>query len=329
MKTITKTSLISLAVASTIALAPQAAFAHKTGKKHTHKTATHASKSVSTYNSSASTSSSDARLRALEAEVQALRSEVGRTRSEAKTAVAASEQASTQAKLVEGKIEEHEKESKENNNTVFFRGGYAAMTHNRNDELLVSNSALNGAPIQNEKNGGAGWYVGAGFDHRLTNDLWGFTDLVAIDAELMFQYMNFGTATNTLVAAASTAVGKVGTLGTIQNQVTQFTLTASPKIKFNTGTIFTPWVIPFGLSVNVISPPSSGVTVLNPGLMLGVGGEFQIWKALIAGVDFRYNFTGGDLSYTNQSGLAGVPPVRLHGVSTDGLTTGGYFGFKF
>ncbi len=324
MKTITKTTLISLAVASALAVAPSAAFAYKNAKKHTNR-------SVATSSSSSvvSTSSSEARLRALEAEVQALRGELGRTHSEAKTAVATSQQTATAEQAVEAKLIEHEKQSKENNNTVFFRGGYAGMTHNRNDELLVSNSVLTGAPIQNESNGGAGWYVGAGFDHRLTNDLWGFTDLVAVDAELMFQYMNFGTATNTLVAAASTAVGKVGALGTIQNQVTQFTLSASPKVKFNTGTIFTPWVIPFGLSVNVISPPSSGVTVLNPGLMLGVGGEFAIWKALIAGVDFRYNFTGGDLSYHNQVGLNGLPLVQLKGVSTDGLTAGGYFGFKF
>ena len=176
-----------------------------------------------------------------------------------------------------------------------------------------------------------GWYVGAGLDHRLTNDMWGLTDLMALDGEIMVQYMNFGTATNSLVAAASTAVGTAGTLGSIRNQVTQFTLAASPKLKFNTGTIFTPWIIPFGLSFNVISPPSSGVTVLNPGLMLGVGGEFDIWKAIIAGFDFRYNFTGGDLSYSNTTtGIAGTQTkVTLHGVSTDGLTAGGYFGFKF
>jgi hypothetical protein len=145
----------------------------------------------------------------------------------------------------------------------------------------------------------------------------------------MFEYMNFGTSTNTLVAAASTAVGAAGTLGTIKNQITQFTLTASPKIKFNQMGDFRPWIIPFGLSVNVISPPSSGVTVLNPGLMLGVGGEYRIWESLWAGVDFRYNFTGNDLNYSNVRGLAGAPAVRMRGVSTDGLTAGGYIGFGF
>jgi hypothetical protein len=106
------------------------------------------------------------------------------------------------------------------------------------------------------------------------------------------------------------------------NQITQLTITASPKIKFNQFGDFRPWIIPFGLSINVISPPSSGVTVLNPGLMLGLGGEYRLWESLWAGVDFRYNFTGGDLSYNSASG-------KFKGMSTDGLTAGGYLGFGF
>ena len=326
MKTITKTTLISLAVASALAVAPQAAFAHKTGKTHTHKKTTSYSSSSSSSVSSAS--STDARLRAMEAEISSLRGELGRAKSTVKEA--STQVTANQEKLVEDKIAEHEAKSKEDDSTLYFRGGYAAMTHNRGDELLTNNAVLNGTGIQNEHNGGAGWYVGAGIDHRLTNDLWGLTNLIALDGELMFEYKNFGNSTNTLIAAANAANAPAGAvLGTIQNQITQFTLAASPKVKFNTGTIFTPWIIPFGLSLNVISPPSSGVTVLNPGLMLGVGGEFAIWKAIIAGVDFRYNFTGGDLAQSNVRGLNGVPIAQLKGVSTDGLTAGGYFGFKF
>ena len=328
MKTMTKTSLITLAVAAAVAAAPQAAFAHKTGKAHTHSKAV---KSSSSRAAAAPVSSNDARFRALEAEVQALRGELGRTRAETKSAVSSIAQKSeAQEAAVEAKLVEHEKQSKENHSVLYFRGGYAGMTHNRGDELLVSNSALQGAGIQNINNGGAGWYVGAGLDFRLTNDMWGLTDLMALDGEIMAEYKNYGISTNTLVAAANAANAPAGAvLGSIQNQVTQFTLAASPKIKFNTGTVFTPWIIPFGLTFNVISPPSSGVTVLNPGLMLGVGGEVDIWKALIAGVDFRYNFTGGDLNYSNVRGLSGQPIARLKGVSTDGLTAGGYVGFKF
>ena len=264
----------------------------------------------------------------MEAEISSLRGELGRAKSTVKEA--STQASANQEKMVEDKIAEHEAKSKEDDSTLYFRGGYAGMTHNRGDELLTNNAVLNGTGIQNEHNGGAGWYVGAGIDHRLTNDLWGLTNLIALDGELMFEYKNFGNSTNTLIAAANAANAPAGAvLGTIQNQITQFTLAASPKVKFNTGTIFTPWIIPFGLSLNVISPPSSGVTVLNPGLMLGVGGEFAIWKAIIAGVDFRYNFTGGDLAQSNVRGLNGVPIAQLKGVSTDGLTAGGYFGFKF
>jgi len=328
MKTITKTGLISLAVTAALAVAPQAAFAHKAKKAHTH---TKSVKAPAHHHAAAAApvSSTDAKLRQLESEIQALRGELGRTRTETKSAVAAvAQKAEAQDAAIDAKLVKHEEDTVAKN-TLFFRGGYAGMTHNRGNELLTNNAVLNGAGIQNETNGGAGWYIGAGIDHRLTNDLWGMTDVVALDGELMFEYKNFGSSTNTLVAAASTAVGPVGTLGTIQNQITQFTLAASPKLKFNTGTIFTPWIIPFGLSINVISPPSSGVTVLNPGLMLGVGGEAEFMKAIVAGVDFRYNFTGGDLSQTNLRGLNGLPAVQLKGVSTDGLTAGGYLGFKF
>lgn len=323
MKIISKVSLISLAVAATMAVAPTSAFAHKTGKAHKHATTKAVKKSSRSASASAPVSSTDARLRQMESEIQALRGELGRTRSETKSAVnAVAEKSAAQDAAIEAKLVKHEDETYKKN-TIFFRGGYAAMAHNRNGELLVSNNALLNNR-QYENNGGSGWYIGAGFDHRITNDLFGMTDLLAVDAELMVQYMNFGSSTNSFVTAT---VGGLGVPGVMQNQVTQLTVSASPKIKFNTGTIFTPWVIPFGLSVNVISPPSSGVTVLNPGLMLGVGGEAEFMKAIVAGVDFRYNFTGGDLSYKyiNANGQAAL----LNGVSTDGLTAGGYLGFKF
>jgi opacity protein-like surface antigen len=170
--------------------------------------------------------------------------------------------------------------------------------------------------------------VGAGFDHRLTNDLWGATDLVAVDGEVMFQYMDFGTQNNSLVDAVSNSLAgaPAGTIK-IQNQITQLTLSASPKLKFNLmeGAL-RPWIIPFGLSINIISPPSSGVTVLNPGLMLGTGVEYRIWKNLWAGVDFRYNFTGGSFDYK-----AKLPDgtTVYNATNTDGLTTGGYIGLGF
>jgi opacity protein-like surface antigen len=79
------------------------------------------------------------------------------------------------------------------------------------------------------------------------------------------------------------------------------------------GSAFRPWVIPFGLTVNVISPPSNGVTVLNPGMQFGTGAEYAIWKAIKVGADVRYNLTGR----------------AVDGVNTNGLTAGGYLGIGF
>ncbi len=271
-------------------------------------------------------SSLEARLNAMEAEMQALRSELAAAKSETAQQVQENAQkideTKQQALQTQQQVAEAEKHEKEHHSLLFFRGGYTSMAHPRNNELLMQNQVLN--PGIENGNTGEGWYVGAGFDHRLTDDLWGVTDVAALDGEVMFQYMNFGTSANALVGNYTTNV--VGVPINVRNQLTQFTLAASPKLKFNLldGDL-RPWIIPFGLSINVISPPSSGVTVLNPGLMLGTGLEYRIWENLWAGADFRYNFTGDDLNYKGQ--VNGV--TVLNRTNTDGLTAGGYLGFGF
>ncbi len=255
------------------------------------------------------------RLQMMEDEMRALRSELAKARSEARSNA---EKIEAQQQKVEQQLVEAEEHEKEHHDLLFFRGGYAKMEHARGNELLTAHDAVPGAPLAEDRDG-EGWYVGAGFDHRLTDDLWGLTDIAAVDGEVMFEYKNFGTSTNSLVNAAGGAL--LGT-GTIRNKITQFTLTAAPKIKFNNLGDFRPWIIPFGLGIHVISPPSSGVTVLNPGLMVGAGAEYRIWKDLFAGLDFRYHWTGDDLKYKTSDGV-------LHGVDTDGFTTGAYLGFGF
>lgn len=135
----------------------------------------------------------------------------------------------------------------------------------------------------------------------------------------MFEYKDYGTTSNELVNFLTNKQL------TIKNAVSQFTLTASPKIKFTQLGDFRPWIIPFGLALHVISPPSSGVTYLNPGLMLGFGAEYKLWKDLYAGLDFRYHWTGGALDY--KSTVDGV--TILNETSLDGFTTGAYLGFGF
>jgi outer membrane murein-binding lipoprotein Lpp len=284
------------------------------------------------HTAASSASALEARLNAMESEMQALRSELAAAKAETAQQVTESaqkaEQASQVAQQTQQQVTEAEKHDEEHHSLLFFRGGYTSMAHPRNNELLLQNQILNPG-IQNG-NTGEGWYVGAGFDHDLTDDLWGLTDMVEVDGEVMFQYMNFGTSANALVAnytANAFPGGGGATTINVENQLTQFTLAASPKMKFKLmdGDL-RPWIIPFGLSINVISPPSSGVTVLNPGLMLGTGIEYRIWKNLWAGADFRYNFTGNDLNYRGY--LPGGTPV-LNRTNTDGLMAGGYLGFGF
>ncbi|WP_434101722.1 porin family protein [Methylocaldum gracile] len=246
------------------------------------------------------------RLQMMEDEMRALRSELAKARSDAK---ANTERMEAQQQKVDQQLAEAEEHEKEHHDLLFFRGGYAKMEHGRGYkglETLVWNA---------DENDNDGWYVGAGFDHQLTDDFWGLTDIASLDGEVMFEYKNFGTGENFLVDAFTG--GEV-----IENKITQFTLTAAPKIKFNNMGNFRPWIIPFGLGIHVISPPSSGVTVLNPGLMLGAGAEYKIWGDLWAGLDFRYHFTGDDLDIKSRNGV-------LKGVDTDGLTAGAYLGFGF
>ena len=310
MKTLKKTASLAAVISATLAMAALSpeAMAHSTKKKHTHKKSTSTSSTHHTSHSSYSSaaSASDARLRALEDEVTNLRSEL--TAAKTTGADVAAKQAQLETQVAEEAAKEEEK-----NNLVFFRGGYASLDTSRQNELLTqdANNRINGG-------NGNGWYVGAGMDFRATDDLWGATDLIALDAELMFEYQNFGEGQNALV---SNLTGL-----DVRNQVTMFTIAASPKMKFNLlENNLRPWIIPFGLSINVVSPPSSGVTVLNPGLMLGTGLEYRVWKDIWVGTDFRYQFTGGDLNYK----VNGPNGTVMNETPTQGLTAGGYIGIGF
>jgi opacity protein-like surface antigen len=228
-------------------------------------------------------------------------------------------------------------------NLIFFRGGYARNDHKRDDLFTGNQFAGNylgtGGGLTNRD----AWYIGAGFDFGLTDDVWGLADNTEVDAELMFEYKRFGakhfdnvpatalqgqagsnspvcTLIN-LAAAGGTAQpgsigqtnGAAGTANCNQVTVTQFTLTAAPKIKFLKGSAFRPWIAPVGLAVHVVSPPSNGGTYITPGIMFAGGAEYSIWKDIKIGVDGRYHLTGTDTD----------------GVKIDGFTAGGYLGIGF
>jgi hypothetical protein len=109
--------------------------------------------------------------------------------------------------------------------------------------------------------------------------------------------------------------GSAGAYGSCSNSVTvtQFTLSASPKIKFMEGSDFRPWVIPAGFAFHVISPPSDGVTYTTVGVQFAAGADYKIWQDIYAGADIRYHLTSN----------------ATDGVNLDGMTAGGYVSLGF
>ena len=182
------------------------------------------------------------------------------------------------------------------NHMLFFRGGFAHADHVRNGVSTNSSAYPGGLPDQ------SAWYIGAGFDWGLTKDAWGLAPKTSVVSELMFEYKEFGQNVRGNALNANPGVN-----------VSQLTLTASPKIKFMEGSRLRPWIIPAGLGIHVISPPSESITVLVPGVMFGAGAEYRIWKNFYAGLDARYHLTSG----------------RNDNIKIDGVTAGGYLGIGF
>lgn len=252
----------------------------------------------------------ESQLRAMQDEIATLRAQVN-----ASAPVAAKVAADSQkvqeldawVSSVKTKHAEHHAKGGDDN-LIFFRGGFARNDVKRHDILTGDLS-----PVADQgKTNQDGSYIGAGFDFGLTDNVWGLLDKTDVMAELMFDYRTFGERNLAVTPLTAAAFGVGGaSSGTVA--VSQFTLGASPKIKFLKGSDFRPWIIPLGLTVNVISPPSNGVTVLNPGMQFGTGAEYAIWKAIKIGADVRYNLTGR----------------AVDGVNTNGLTAGGYLGIGF
>lgn len=252
-------------------------------------------------------------LQQLEAELQAIRNELTRLKSDSAREAqkvmkieemsASMEKRQTRDAQKVAKIEEAaaswEKRPDSRSHMLFFRGGFAHSDHVRNG-VSIQSGGLGGPGGQAGKDA---WYIGAGFDFNLTNDVWGLMPRTSVMSELMFEYKQFGSKIQ------GNALPPPG-LGVT---VSQFTLTASPKIKFLEGSRFRPWIIPAGLGIHVISPPSESITVLIPGVMFGAGADYQIWKNFYAGVDARYHLTSG----------------RTDGIKIDGVTAGGYLGIGF
>ncbi|MCX7076567.1 MAG: porin family protein [Methylococcales bacterium] len=212
------------------------------------------------------------------------------------------------------KHEDHHGKSKDN--MVFFRGGYGRNNDSRGGTLDPTGIA-GGAPFAGAIGDKDAWYVGAGFDFNINDNLFGMMNGTEVLGELMFDYKQLGERkANGLTAAVTEAVNpalKGLSVNAQSATVNALTLAASPKIKFFKGSNFRPWLIPAGMEITVISPPSDAITVLNPGMMFGAGADYKIWKDIYAGADVRYHHSFD----------------TVDGVNSDGLTAGGYLGLGF
>jgi opacity protein-like surface antigen len=277
-------ALATLTMATAL-VSPQAAAKHKVAKH----------KAVATYAAPSKTDLMEAQLRAMQNEIASLRAQVNSTAPV--TAVDAQKVQELDARMatVETTSTKLIQKEKRKDNMVFFRGGYQYYEKQRQGGTLP---AVNGT---NALSGNDAWYVGAGFDFSLADDLWGAMHGTEVLAELMFDYKQVGTKAVNGLATTQLAT------------VNQFTLAASPKVKFLKGSAFRPWLIPVGLEVNVVSPPSSAITVLNPGMQFGAGADYNLWKNLYLGGDVRYHYA----------------PGTVDGVNTNGVSAGGYLGIGF
>lgn len=322
--TLKKTNWGAMALATvtmTAMLASPQAEAHK---KHTKKKAgkRHAVTQTYSRHSYSHSSHSTTRVDTLEDQVRALQAEVDALRAQgsAAPAVADTQTAAKVQELDQWMAEEKAKPAKGKNHQVFFRGGFAGQDHHRFGVSIPKEGNDLGLTQPGDDDA---FYIGAGFDYSITDDLFGLARNTELLAEVMFEYKDFGRSNGVGVSTdGAAAEGELaGATGSIANatlsgkrvSVSQFSLTAAPKIKFLKGSAFRPWIIPVGLGIHVISPPSQSITVLNPGIMFGGGADYNLWKNLYVGFDARYHLTSnyGD------------------GVNTDGYTAGGYIGFGF
>jgi len=254
----------------------------------------------------ASTRALEQKMKLLEDQLRAIQNEMDQVKSRAA-------QEEQHVKEVEEKADHADKlaiKASRKSRMLFFRGGFTHAMQGRHGSSITSNVVPVGAQDTAGQNG---WYVGAGVDFGLTNDLWGYLPKTDVSGEIMFEYKQFANNVkgNALANIPTMLVGAPENPRNVT--VSQFTLTASPKIRFMEGSKIRPWIIPAGLAIHVISPTSESITYLNPGVMFGAGVDYNIWKDFFIGIDGRYHLTAG----------------KADGVKVDGMTAGGYVGIGF
>lgn len=270
----------------------------------------------------------DSKVQALEAQVnqmsqmlQTMQDELGRVRAAASRS--ASENTAKVQELDQwvASIKHAPVQSAPKDHTFSARGGWSHLNDGRGSSVGPFGIAGLGEDILTDEVDKDGFYYGGAIDFNMNNDLFGLMDGVSFGLELGLEYTEFGdkkrsglTETITTLDSLQPGGGAVPA-GNFQQSVTvnMLRVSAAPKLKFMHGSKFRPWLIPAGIDINIISPPSDAVTVLNTGMQFGAGAEYEVFNGIVVGADGRYHWT----------------PDDVDGVDTDGFTLGGSVGFKF
>ena len=193
----------------------------------------------------------------------------------------------------------------ETGHMVFFRGGWASLTNDRSNEVFTDVYGFSGSNDQN-----TGYYVGAGLDLVLTRNVWDLLPGTWVLGEIGVEFKRFNSekVTQAVPSTCGAAIPSSGcTVETNKKvQITMLTVNVAPKLMFNEGSRFRPWIIPVGLDFHVISPPSNDTTVLDIGVQFAVGAQVRVWKAIHLGVDGRFHLATGQTDTTNNFGTAGA-----------------------
>ncbi len=199
--------------------------------------------------------------------------------------------------------------AEETGNMVVFKGGFMRLNSNRANEIFTDAQNVTGQGFNDGQNG---WYVGAWLDNVLSKDTWGMISGVWAVGEIGLQFNRMSSQRVQSPPAAGLAGGALD--GGVNNQrklqLTMVTIDIAPKLKFMEGSAFRPWLIPIGLDIHVISPPSNQTQYLDVGVQFGAGFDYRVWKAFHLGADVRYhlaaNMTNTENSYFQVGPYVGI-----------------------
>ncbi len=186
---------------------------------------------------------------------------------------------------------------------VFFRGGWAALNSNRANEVFTDVFGRNGQL----NDASTGYYLGAGLDQLMHKSFLGIKGMSLV-GEVGLEFKRFESKTVTQAVPSTCAAAGITQCSVRVNkvQLTMLTVDVAPKLKFREGQKLRPWVIPVGLDIHVISPPSNATNYLDIGVQWGAGVEYNIFGPFNLGVDGRYHLAANMTQTTNNFGTMGA-----------------------